>query len=302
MRPKTRNEVPRNLVKYYYLAFEGRRTEHRYFSALENRRVFSENIFLARMFKGPAELSDSHPLQVESLLEEYVGYRQGGPYSVNLFINDVLDCLDCTGQIQLDEDGKQASIYFKKLKNSLVSGGISDGVKLLDEEKALTAATDFFKKECGKDTVIIDLNKYKNITGDDFSKDVYCIIVDRDKGNFFPDQVEKMIRLCSENNFRLVITNPYFELWLLLHFDVSKETIMNNMEKRSGLKLELSKYSSINTKNRIPNEFTDKLERALANIKDYAQDIAVLKELPSEKTIGSNIGLLMNELMGRDRS
>ena len=300
MRPKTRNGIPRNLKKYYYLAFEGRKTEHKYFSALEDKRVFSENIFMARMFKGPAELSKSHPLQVESLLEEYVEFRKGGSYSVNLFINDVLDCLDSTGQIQLDEGGEQASRYFKKLKNILVSSGISNGKQLLNEEEAIISAVEFFKIECGQDNIVIDLNKYKNTVFDDFSKDVYYVIVDRDEGNFFPDQVEEMMQLCSKNDFHLVITNPYFELWLLLHFDISKETILENMKNRSGLKSELSKYSSINTDNKTPYEFVDRLERARINIRNYAQDIMILRESSNENTIGSNIGSLMDELTSED--
>ncbi|QZT35657.1 RloB family protein [Halosquirtibacter xylanolyticus] len=43
------------------------------------------------------------------------------------------------------------------------------------------------------------------------------MVVDRDKGNVSESQLKEIIRQCEERGYGLAISNPTFELWLLLH-------------------------------------------------------------------------------------
>lgn len=43
------------------------------------------------------------------------------------------------------------------------------------------------------------------------------MVVDRDKQNVSAEQLENIINNCNDCGFHLAISNPTFELWLLLH-------------------------------------------------------------------------------------
>ena len=68
--------------------------------------------------------------------------------------------------------------------------------------------------------------------------DEVCLIVDRDKGNFSRTQYEQVSEKCLQKGYRLFVSNPTFEFWLLLHtdriFSYNATELLNN--KRCGSK------------------------------------------------------------------
>ena len=294
---KTRSvNKARFVSKRYYLAFEGKKTEQVYFGALEKNRVFSKNVCTIRFIRGPAESSNSHPTNIVKMVGDYIRLQTEGVYSVDLFINNVLDELRETKQLRFSND--EAPAMGRLLRKELEKMGLVEGRTIKDTSLAIVVAEEHFKKERNLAAIAIDLSAYKEPHYQNCENDDYCIIVDRDQGNFFPEQVEEVINTCERENYRLFITNPYFEMWLLLHFDVPKEVIIKRSMELHGLKEELAKYSKINTEyTDVSNEYVPAVKIAMEKLENYAQDLSKLKELTSPDSIGSNIGELMTELI-----
>jgi hypothetical protein len=74
--------------------------------------------------------------------------------------------------------------------------------------------------------------------------DHVSIIVDRDMHSFKEFQYEAMLALCKETGFHLCITNPCFELWLLLHYsDLSEYDHKLLLENRKiGSRTQTERY------------------------------------------------------------
>lgn len=49
--------------------------------------------------------------------------------------------------------------------------------------------------------------------------DELWLLLDRDKGNFSAAQLSQIAQLCQQKKYELAVSNPTFELWLLLHFE-----------------------------------------------------------------------------------
>lgn len=48
--------------------------------------------------------------------------------------------------------------------------------------------------------------------------DHICVVVDRDRENRSSSDIDEFIRRCKKTRYEPFITNPCFELWLLMHF------------------------------------------------------------------------------------
>lgn len=127
--------------------------------------------------------------------------------------------------------------------------------------------------------------------------DEIVMVVDRDKGSFKPKQYENLVNECNRNKIRLVVTNPCFEFWLLLHFDV-------RFNKNKMLKNEMVKEKVTYCHDILRNKFEGyqknsydvrflmgKIKRAIKNEQDYCEDTIGLKT-----KIGSNVGKLLQDL------
>ena len=134
--------------------------------------------------------------------------------------------------------------------------------------------------------------------------DTLCIIVDRDKHSFQDYQYEELLQKCKEEGFFLAISNPCFELWLLLHYsDLSEydlETILINKKigRRTQTELFLmdklgGSYSK--TRLRFSSQFLNRIEAAIENASRYTTSVDSLKN-----TIGSNVGVLLEFLQGKE--
>jgi hypothetical protein len=82
--------------------------------------------------------------------------------------------------------------------------------------------------------------------------DQLWLVIDRDSQSWKPKEMVQVARACQQKNYYLAVSNPCFELWLLLHFeDVAVQDEKRRSQalenKRGFLKRELSRHFSPET-------------------------------------------------------
>ena len=133
--------------------------------------------------------------------------------------------------------------------------------------------------------------------------DELCIIADRDKKSFTPEQFDFLKEKHLAREIRFVLSNPCFEFWLLLHLDdcksIDRAELLENRKSGSRnyvstlLKERLGGYN----KKRIHfiSCFKDHIEDAIKNAKNFETDIVNLDTRP-----GTNICFLLEDMMTID--
>lgn len=126
------------------------------------------------------------------------------------------------------------------------------------------------------------------------ANDKACLIIDRDKGSFTEAQYENTQTVCKAENIKLYISNPRFELWILLHFTDLNYLDLEKLKSDSGYLDEcLNKYFPEYSKNAIHfDKLKSKIQTAIQNASKHCQDPHKLKT-----ELGTSIGLLMAELI-----
>ena len=133
--------------------------------------------------------------------------------------------------------------------------------------------------------------------------DYLCLVVDRDPESFTEFQFDDVLKTCKQNNFEFLISNPNFELWLLLHFDdihdLDNEKLLKNEKINPGSKSsirfipnELRKCLGTYKKSRYDVTLLIKnINKAIKNEKNYCESLPELKN-----ELGSNIGVFIEKL------
>lgn len=150
---------------------------------------------------------------------------------------------------------------------------------------------------------LVNEKKAQLVESDDYDEEVdhFVIVFDRDSFKTANDYSE-YVSLASGDNI-LAVTNPCFEIWLLLHYDKSvEEHIICNQEKILQNKKVSNKHtftsslfsdvSGINSKSNLNfDKLKDLVGTAIIQEKKISQGINEMA-----KEIGSNIGVLIEEL------
>ena len=133
--------------------------------------------------------------------------------------------------------------------------------------------------------------------------DQICLIVDRDKDSFIStpenNQYKYVLDKCNKMGFQFCVTNPWFEFWLLLHFDevfeLDEEKLLNNSKvtaKRRYAENELRKiWPGYNKSSYHSEKLVKNIDKAIENEKKFCEDIEQL-----ENSVGSNIGRLAQKM------
>lgn len=148
------------------------------------------------------------------------------------------------------------------------------------------------------------INNLKNFSVSmEYEKDFdsICIIIDRDRESFTEKQYDLVLDICKENKYKLGITNPCFEFWLLLHLTDCKEYNVDDIVKNKKVskngktfmeKCLTEKLGSYNKKRLKFQPFKHKIATAIENETIYVEDIQKLKN-----GIGSSIGVILKEIL-----
>lgn len=142
-----------------------------------------------------------------------------------------------------------------------------------------------------------DLEHDKFLLDEEIDK-VY-FVVDRDVQNFKEEQLEDFINECNKYKYNICLSNPTFELFLLMHDDqvlnLDKYKMLEN-KKVSGskrfLEIELSRIFGCNKRNLRFNLFKCKIEKAIENEKNFCEELEQLKT-----NLGSNVGKLIDSMI-----
>ncbi|MCL1984737.1 MAG: RloB family protein [Methanomassiliicoccaceae archaeon] len=315
MRPVNNNlEIGRKsrekkIKRRFILAFEGYRTEVQYFQGVSDNRPklrISSLIDVCPLNRDPQHSGLSDPERVLELLEEYINFLKRGKYSADLFINTFIS--EIIKEKDIQDLGKKIDILIEKAKEKLRPICDGDGY-IEDPEKASEvcsdAYTEIFSPEKEVDFKAPEPMDYRE------ERDIVCVIVDRDAELRGEDKCRRFFGRCEENKFRPIMTNPCFELWLLLHFDealdgVDDKILLRN-EKTDGVRYTERKLDEI--LRTIPAkegkgyskddldfyDFMDRTDNAIKNEKKFCKG----KKCTITK-VGSEIGSLIEDMWRSD--
>ena len=291
--------------KKYFLVFEGNRTEEIYFNAINELKdkiginplieiISIERTYTEEGWSNPKKILEQLLKDLEEIENGRISYKTLVDKIIEIIMEDKKFFSNISKEISLKE-------IIEDIKNEIES--LDDIVENIEEDCEIfldiIIKKLFFTIEEIPNILETILKNIKNeqIT---YSEDIdkMCLIVDRDKKSFKEEQYNYVKEECKKKNFKLYVTNPCFEFWLLLHFDevhlINKEKLLEN--KRASLKVrfvesELKKYFPYNKNKYNAELLIEKIDLAIENEKKFCENIEELKD-----KLGSNIGLLIKEL------
>lgn len=297
----------REVRKKYFLVFEGKITEEIYFDGVsEHRNEIGINplIELVPILRSYSEEGWSNPKKILDRMEMNLKEAESGKVSYETLLNWIMEFLDDEGVIYKNRTA--AAYVWQILQNickDVLHTELTDQVDNLDTTCA--QIVDSLKEETQWENIINDVPaviENRAITYDK-SIDKICFIIDRDRESFVStegnDQYHYVLDVCRKNNYGFYLSNPCFELWLLMHFDEVKkldpEKLIENTKvsaKRRYTEQELRKLLPGYSKSRYAVEkLIGRIDKAIQNEKAFCED-----EEELEHFVGSRVGVLMDEL------
>lgn len=129
--------------------------------------------------------------------------------------------------------------------------------------------------------------------------DKVCFVIDRDPQNFSEQQYDNFLKMCKDYNYKVYVSNPTFELFLLMHddkiFDIDKTAMLENRRVSNSkrfLEVKLSEIFGCNKKNINFEKFKGNIKKAINNEKQFEENLINLKH-----NLGSNVGTLLDEMI-----
>lgn len=300
----TRKTGIRERCKKYFLAFEGSVTEQKYFEQLlrhlqrsARTPILFEVIFTARVKK---HVGHSNPTQVLSLVQGLVS-EEVIPHKTTY--RDLLESFYIVQDPHLMR-GKLKSAIHQRAQQELSRMHV-DVNDIIDLEVALQLlkAIDSFMEEhlsiVNDPSFIKDLMYAYQEYDEKFDPkiDEVCLIVDWDINSFTVAQYDAVLYNCRINSYKLYVTNPCFEFFLILHKTDAKEyaeecfLTQNNTSNVEFMEKVLQKYVSGYKKERFDlDSFIMDISHAIQNAEKYENDIELLKH-----SLGTNVHLLIAE-------
>ena len=294
--------------KKYFLVFEGSRTEEIYFDTineLKGKIGINPLIEIISIERTYSEYGWSNPKKILEQLLKDLEEIEDGKLSYKTLVDKIIEIIM--------EDKKISSKISKEISSEKMIENIKNDRKSLDnivenvEEDCEFLLNMIIKKlfltieEIPNilETVLKNIENKQITYSEDIDK--MCFIVDRDKKSFKEEQYNYVKKECKRKNFKLYVTNPCFEFWLLLHFDevhlINKEELLENKRASSKVRFvesELKKYFPYNKNKYNAELLIEKIDLAIENEKRFCEDIERLKN-----ELGSNVGLLIQELKGK---
>lgn len=126
------------------------------------------------------------------------------------------------------------------------------------------------------------------------------MVVDRDKQNVSEAQLKEIIYSCNEKGFNLALSNPTFELWLLLHITniehYNKNDLLNNIKvnkNRRFIEKELSDLNDGYNKNKLNfDDFAHGIKNAIKRARELEIDNKLLIS-----NLGTSVCCLIEKLV-----
>lgn len=298
-------------LKKYFLAYEGVKTEVQYFNGIcdnKNYLKLSPSIELIPLLRNHINIGLSHPKKVFEIVQKCLNDLNINARNIKSLINAIVDyCFEKSDKLTTKEDSNDLhdsilAIFTERYgltENDIINFNDEEMVNILEIIMEVISA----KIICVENIEGFILAQFESFDSD---YDEVCLIIDRDKKSFFENQYDQLLQQCKLNNYKLYVTNPCFEFWLLLHFsqvfDLDEKELEENKKYKIDSKSEDEElnYTELKLRGIIPefrkhnvcfDKFKDKLSTAILNSKSFETDLVELK-----KHIGTNIGDLFEEL------
>ena len=192
----------------------------------------------------------------------------------------------------LSTEGNTEAQYFEGLKNNLED--------LASENNAILVLYKNDTKSAPKHIVDLMDEYALEVADSGIDNNEFWVIFDRDKQNNKAAKLLEIITQCEGKGYNIGITNPTFELFLLMHIaDIGKYKKRQLLEnpyvtaKRRFLDKELSvKMKGYNKTKIIFEKFRPNIPHALKQAKKYEKDPRQLV-----RELGTTIHKLINEIL-----
>lgn len=283
-----RNSEIKEYRKKYFIASEGTSTEPKYFENL-NLSIIKENVTIINILRDYANKGSSNPSYIIKLLNTFLENSA-----------DEITVYELKNKIKNWNHENSNKLDIKEIYSELDKKFESDDYRIKRELLA-DLFMDLFKSE-----IYSDLAKHFAIyfQAQDVTyspeRDTLNMVVDRDEKSFTENQYDEVIKFCQENNVNLYISNPNFELWLLMHFDEFDEEnpddlfenrLMNNSGRRYLEKRlhDICKYK----KNKVKfSALEPGINKAIKRAEKFAINNNELKN-----KLGTNVGKLVEKII-----
>ena len=179
--------------------------------------------------------------------------------------------------------------YFAGLQSKCEASSSKIHIKVLEARNSEHSAPKF---------VLAQLNDYKRYYGLN-SNDELCMVIDRDKKSWETAEIAHMASECDKKQFLFALSNPCFEIWLLLHLtaieeytETEKAALLSN--RNDHLKKEVRRLlGSFNPSKLDFDDFWDGVAIAI-------ERAAALDTAPQQRwsnSLGSRVYLLMQKVL-----
>lgn len=280
----------------YFIIFEGEKTESSYLEAL--RGVSKKHPFVM-VEKVGNEKGLTLLNQMIALADDMLKKDNANKCTYQRAYSNIAKEFQSKGLKPLTEQGlmkKISSIHRNTLKDVSFGDEIQkDKLKQVLEE--LVNYLDSSLLSLGN-----EVDDLLNFSYPEFSKgfDKIAIIVDRDRqGTPDDEKFKKDVLSGIEKGYRILVTNPCFEFWLLLHIkkDFSKQDITNlkkgklpNHNENVAYEL-LKQYDSRYSKDfKNAADYVRKTKQACENVKSFSENPIELVD-----HLGSSLGQFLKE-------
>lgn len=132
----------------------------------------------------------------------------------------------------------------------------------------------------------------------EYTNDLSWLICDRDSQSFKGSQYDDIMQKCNENKITFIVSNPAFQLWLLMHFVKAidstyiKDNYNTTKNQRIYIEREIRKYIPYQHGQLNFGSFKDYVTNALECSNSIENDIKKLKN-----NIGTNFSSLIEKLL-----
>lgn len=280
----------------FFLIYEGESTEPVYFDGIvvnRNKLALNQSLSIISVLRSLEDLSNSHPKYAIKMANEIITSSSDNIMTKENLLKSIKDYL-IINNIENNET------LIKKVED-YINSYVADEINCNEISNIIV---DIFKDEVFEqlaDNISNYLEIQKNVLDYNPEIDVINLIVDRDKGNFKEEQYDNLIIECEKKNIKLYVSNPCFEVWLLMHFDefekLDFKKLLENKRVNSSKKArryadkKLSEIIGYDKASLNFNDFVDRVDLAIEREKKYCEDILELKN-----NIGSNVGILITNM------
>ena len=290
-----RSEAKRNIIPKFIIVSEGYRTEPKYFSALNDNRVIagiSVLIDIVVLQRESIDAGVSSPTSLLTLLDEYMESVRRGSYTLDLMVDSIAGA---SGLTCLDDIERLRRSVFKE------SSSFVDEMGFVKDEYGMVDVCCKCYHEIFNADPVINLPRLVDYRQ---GIDRICVVVDRDRDNRSSSDIDEFIRRCNRSGYEPYITNPCFELWLLMHFEefyrLDRDSLLKNpmIGGKRWTECELDRIvRDINPENKFdkvdydPLIFMHRTHHAIETSFILCHDVLRLKS-----EVGTNLGSLLKDM------